>query len=351
MKITRNMRLGVVLLLLSIILLNLITTSVDALSGGGARGGGSRGGGSGSRSGRGGGTRGSGSGHGGEEGSQGRIRGGGTMFLNRYSSSSTNLSTSVNEMPFPYENNLIGNILCSTFRQSSRRSTLVWTGILVHSTPLSLKFTFSSHKIYLSSNSNSYSAPKKNNPIRVKIKLHIKITAVNYNKNSSAIRVKGKSLFSNEHVKASVFHTLEIKNKEFNLVKQNWDEDSINSLAEASNRTNRSYLAVVLMQEGLAHIFSVGKTLTVTLFSIDRTIGANKFFEMIFSAFNKHVDFDREQQNEKPMEDLKFIGIAHHDSNGNVVCTDIPPKKSKEGGKQKLFLYERPHGITRKERL
>ncbi|KAM7493769.1 hypothetical protein LguiB_028378 [Lonicera macranthoides] len=186
-------------------------------------------------------------------------------------------------------------VLRSTFRQSSRRSTLVWMGILVHSTPLSLKFTFSSHKIYLSSNSNSYSAPKKNNPVRVKIKLHIKITAVDYNKNSSAIRVKGKSLFSNEHVKASVFHTLEIKNKEFNLVKQNWDEDSINSLAEASNRTNRSYLAVVLMQEGLAHIFSVGKTLTVTLFSIDRTIGANKFFEMIFSAFNKHVDFDREQ--------------------------------------------------------
>ncbi|KAM7461575.1 hypothetical protein LguiA_029696 [Lonicera macranthoides] len=186
-------------------------------------------------------------------------------------------------------------VLRSTFRQSSRRSALVWMGILVHSTPLSLKFTFSSHKICLSSNSNSYSAPKKNNPIRIKIKLHIKITAVDYNKNSSAIRVKGKSLFSNEHVRASVFHTLEIKNKEFNLVKQNWDEDSINSLAEASNRTNRSYLAVVLMQEGLAHIFSVDKTLTVTLFSIDRTIGANKFFEMIFSAFNKHVDFDREQ--------------------------------------------------------
>lgn len=152
---------------------------------------------------------------------------------------------------------------------------------------------FSSRKIYLSSNSDDSSAPKKNNPVRVKIELHIKITAVDYNKNSSAIRVKGKSLFSNEHVKAGAFHTLEIENnKEFNLAKQNWDEDSINSLTEASNRTNGSDVAVVLMHEGLAHIFSVGKTLTTTLFSIDRKIGANKFFETLFSAFNKHVDFD-----------------------------------------------------------
>ncbi|KAM7527795.1 hypothetical protein LguiB_031205 [Lonicera macranthoides] len=162
---------------------------------------------------------------------------------------------------FPPRFNLV---LRSTFRQSSRRSMLVWMGILVHSIQLSLKFTFSSHKIYLLSNSNSYVAPKKNNPIRVKIKLHIKITAVDDNKNSSGIHVKGKSLFSNEHVKASVFHTLEIKNKEFNLVKQNWDEDSINSLTEASNRTNKSYLAVVLMQEGLAHIFSVGWWLAIS---------------------------------------------------------------------------------------
>lgn len=51
------------------------------------------------------------------------------------------------------------------------------------------------------------------------------------------------------------------------------------------------------------------------------------------------------------MEDLKVVAIVHHDSNGNDICTDIPPTKSKEAGKQKLVLYKRPHGITRKERL
>uniref|UniRef100_A0A2P2KAS3 Uncharacterized protein MANES_08G104900 n=1 Tax=Rhizophora mucronata TaxID=61149 RepID=A0A2P2KAS3_RHIMU len=63
-------------------------------------------------------------------------------------------------------------------------------------------------------------------------------------------------------------------------------------------------LSVVLMQEGLAHILLVGKSMTTTRSRIETSIprkhgpaiagyesALNKFFEHVLQAFIKHVDF------------------------------------------------------------
>lgn len=105
----------------------------------------------------------------------------------------------------------------------------------------------------------------KKNTSRVKLELEIRITSFDYDKSCSIIRVRGKTITSNDHVKSGVFHTLELgKNKEFNLMKKLWDEETIGILRDASDQSDGSKadLAVILRKEGLAKLFLVGQSAT-----------------------------------------------------------------------------------------
>ncbi|KAL6586287.1 CDP-diacylglycerol--glycerol-3-phosphate 3-phosphatidyltransferase [Orobanche minor] len=46
---------------------------------------------------------------------------------------------------------------------------------------------------------------------RVKLKLEVKVEAVEYDKEGSALRIRGKNVLGNEHVKIGAFHTLEVE--------------------------------------------------------------------------------------------------------------------------------------------
>lgn len=46
---------------------------------------------------------------------------------------------------------------------------------------------------------------------RVKLKLEIKVEVVDYDKEGSVLRIRGKNILENEHVKIGAFHTLEIE--------------------------------------------------------------------------------------------------------------------------------------------
>ncbi|CAK9178851.1 unnamed protein product [Ilex paraguariensis] len=149
-----------------------------------------------------------------------------------------------------------------------------------------------SRKIHNASDSGS-----KKNPSRVNVELEIRVTAVDYNKNSPVIRVRGKTITCNEFVKPGVFHTIELeKNKEFHLTKKVWNEEAMNTLKEGCDRTAGADLVVVLMCEGLAHMFSVGRSVAMVCPPIEGSTGhksgSNKFFENVFRAFTKHIDLD-----------------------------------------------------------
>ncbi|KAA8516621.1 hypothetical protein F0562_016873 [Nyssa sinensis] len=143
---------------------------------------------------------------------------------------------------------------------------------------------------------NSDSGASKN-PSRVRVKLEIKVTAVDYDKDSSALRVRGRNVVSNEHLNSGAFHTLELeKNKEFDLKKEVWDARAIDALTDGCDRGGGADLAVVLMHESLAHLYLVGKNVTTLCAKIEGSsghkTGSNKFFESIFRAFIKHVEFN-----------------------------------------------------------
>lgn len=140
---------------------------------------------------------------------------------------------------------------------------------------------------------------------RVKLRLEIKVEAVAYEKEGSVLRIRGKNILENEHVKIGAFHTLELEvQRPFVLRKDVWDSLALDMINQAADPAASADLAVVLMQEGLAHILLVGKSVTTTRSRIEVSIprkhgpaiagyesALNKFFENVLQAFLKHVDF------------------------------------------------------------
>ncbi|KAL5718711.1 hypothetical protein ACHQM5_011588 [Ranunculus cassubicifolius] len=184
---------------------------------------------------------------------------------------------------------------------------------------------------------------------RVKIIFKIRVEIIEYDKEGSVLRVRGKNISHNQYVEIGQFHTFEIEPRRFfvlgnpvyllsilvipisvalqmeqiirnfiwgtNEFKRgqhlvNWDEvyvwDSmaIDSLRQAANPAASADLAVVLITEGLANIFLVGNSITTQCCrreaSIPRKHGPaiacyesalNKFFGTVLQAFLKYVDF------------------------------------------------------------
>ncbi|KAE8651736.1 hypothetical protein Csa_006098 [Cucumis sativus] len=142
---------------------------------------------------------------------------------------------------------------------------------------------------------------------RVKLKLEIKVEEVaDYDKVGSILRIRGKNILENEHVKIGAYHTLELElNRPFVLRKDVWDSFALDVLHQASDPAASADLAVVLMQEGLAHVLLVGKSMTITRARIETSIprkhgpaiagyesALNKFFDNVLQAFLKYVDFN-----------------------------------------------------------
>ncbi|KAB2019002.1 hypothetical protein E1A91_D08G272100v1 [Gossypium mustelinum] len=141
---------------------------------------------------------------------------------------------------------------------------------------------------------------------RVALKLEIKVEAIDYDKEGSVLRIRGKNTLENEHVKIGQFHTLELElQRPFVLRKKIWDSLALDVLRQASDPGASADLAVVLMQEGLANILLVGKSMTSTRSRIETSIprkhgpaiagyesALKKFFENVLQAFLKHVDFN-----------------------------------------------------------
>ncbi|XP_031093659.1 protein PELOTA 1 [Ipomoea triloba] len=141
---------------------------------------------------------------------------------------------------------------------------------------------------------------------RLKLKLQIKVEAVEYDKEDSALRIRGKNILENEHVKIGAFHTLEIElHRPFVLGKDVWDSLALEALRQAADPAASADLAVVLMQEGSAQVFLVGKSVTISRSRIETSIprkhgpaiagydkALTKFFNNVVDAFLKHIDFN-----------------------------------------------------------
>lgn len=138
---------------------------------------------------------------------------------------------------------------------------------------------------------------------QIKLKLEIKVEAVDYDKEASVLRIRGKNELENDFVKIGAFHSLELElNQPFILFKEHWDAVALDVMNEAAfdSASGAADVSVVLMQEGLASIFLVWRSITTACARIEASIprgkngvtASNKFFEHVLKAFVKHVDFN-----------------------------------------------------------
>ncbi|KAM3224278.1 hypothetical protein ACQJBY_057584 [Aegilops geniculata] len=144
---------------------------------------------------------------------------------------------------------------------------------------------------------------------RIKLTLEVAVESTDYDKDGSVLRVRGKNLTKNEHVQIGQYHTLEIElRRPFVLRKEAWDWPALDTIRKSCDETGANAdLAVLLMQEGLAHLFLVGRSVTATRARVEvpipRKHGSSSgavaaydtalkdFFQRVLAAFVHHVDF------------------------------------------------------------
>lgn len=141
---------------------------------------------------------------------------------------------------------------------------------------------------------------------RVHTTLTICVKSLDYDTQASVLRVKGTNSEENQFVKMGAYHTIDLElQRKFTITKHEWDSVSIDRIDEACDPNLASDLAVVVMQEGLAHICLVLSSMTLVKSKIEMSIprkrkglcgnhdkGLEKFFDRIIQALLTHINFE-----------------------------------------------------------
>lgn len=139
---------------------------------------------------------------------------------------------------------------------------------------------------------------------RLRLTLSIKITSFAYDASAVNLRVAGQVVVENDHVRVGAFHTLELQpHRAFTLTKQLWDSVYMQRLQLALNPAADADVAAIVMQEGLAHLLLVSRSLTITRARVEtqiprkgknaiynRSSAIDKFFDSVLSAWLTHLD-------------------------------------------------------------
>lgn len=140
---------------------------------------------------------------------------------------------------------------------------------------------------------------------RIRMLLCISVERVEYDSEQGSLRVAGKNVKENDHVKMGQYHTLTIEiNQVFIVYKLLWDTVYMERIKDASDPCAKADIASIVMQEGLAHICLITPFLTQTRARIERNMpkkrdgydkhskAMSSFFSDIYEAMIKYINFD-----------------------------------------------------------
>lgn len=142
---------------------------------------------------------------------------------------------------------------------------------------------------------------------RVRMTITIQISSFEYDSSVSELRVTGRVAVENQHVRIGAFHTIEIEpHRAFSLTKEAWDSVYRDRLELSLNPAVDADLGAVIMQEGLANVLMVSRSLTLTRARVEvsvprkgknalynRDSAMNKFFVQLLRAILEHLELDR----------------------------------------------------------
>ena len=140
---------------------------------------------------------------------------------------------------------------------------------------------------------------------QVRMMLKIRVERVEFDSEQCSLRLSGRNVEENEHVKMGQYHTLELElGHPFTIEKDCWDQIYMDRLTDACDPSGKAELAAVVMQDGLAHVCLITSSMTFTKSRIERTVpkkkagdgkvaekSALRFFGDILEAVRKHVNF------------------------------------------------------------
>lgn len=139
---------------------------------------------------------------------------------------------------------------------------------------------------------------------RVRMTICIEVKSFEYDSTVIMMRVTGRVATENKYVRVGAFHTLELQpHRAFSIEKEHWDSMHMERLQLAINPAADADLGAVMMQEGLAHVLMVSRSLTLTRSRIEVAIprkGKNalynrdsamtRFFREVLRACLQYLD-------------------------------------------------------------
>ncbi|RKO87059.1 hypothetical protein BDK51DRAFT_6690, partial [Blyttiomyces helicus] len=140
----------------------------------------------------------------------------------------------------------------------------------------------------------------------VRITLTIQVETIDFDTQAGVLRIKGRNVEENKHVKMGAYHTLDLElNRPFTLTKTEWDIISLERIDRACDVSNRAEVAAVVLEEGLANICLVTDEMTIVRQRIETNIprkrrgtatnhdkGIARFYEQVYQALLRHLNFE-----------------------------------------------------------
>ena len=155
-------------------------------------------------------------------------------------------------------------------------------------------------KIVKESSTGSTTSSKK------RLMLTIRLRKIDFDPDALQVRLSGTVENQNELVRLGAAHTMTLElHQNFSIEKECWDQIYLEILEETCNPDRQAELAAIVMHNGLAHLCLVTGSLTVTKARIETNIpkkrtgssgnskGVAKFFEAVYQAILRHVDFSK----------------------------------------------------------
>jgi protein pelota len=142
----------------------------------------------------------------------------------------------------------------------------------------------------------------------VRTTLTIRVEDVDFDTQAAMLRLKGRNIAENAHVKLGAYHTIDVEaNRKFTLTKSEWTSVDLDRIELATDPAKSADVAAVIMHEGLAHICLLTASMTVVRAKIDVTVprkrkgggptsqhekALNKFYDTVLQAVLRHINFD-----------------------------------------------------------
>ncbi len=176
----------------------------------------------------------------------------------------------------------------------------LWHAYNLLQSPTDLVRCTTLRKVVNTSNTGSTTSSK------VRTNLKVRVEKVDFDPTSLTLRLSGPNVEESKVVKMGAYHTLTVElGRNFSIEKECWDQIYLDRIEEACQPERSAEVAAVVMQPGLAHLCLVTGSLTITKARIDTTIpkkrtgssnhskALNKFYEAIYQAILRHVDFSK----------------------------------------------------------